>query len=83
MTVLLEPPPGRTPVDFARRLPIEAIARQVKAELPEAELEITGPERLVSEAALDPLRLAALLVLALGVASSLPRLLQRAVPPTG
>jgi len=81
MTLLLEPPPRLTPVAFARVLPLESVAWHVKAELPEAELTITGPERLISEAGLDPLRLATVLVLALGLASSLPRWLQRAVPP--
>jgi len=83
MTLLAEPPPGLSPLAFARALSLESVAWQVKGELPEADVTITGPERLVSEAAFDPLLLAALLVLAMGLASSFQRLSQRAVPAAG
>jgi len=75
LSLLLEPPAELAPAAFAARLRLDAIAAQVRAELPDAELAITGPERLVAEAAFDPLRLPAFLILALVLASAFPRLI--------
>jgi len=79
MTLLLEPPAHTTPVAFAAELPLDVIAQRVKQEMPDAQLIITGPERLVAEAAFDPLRLSAFLLLALALALSFPRLSERKV----
>ncbi|HKO92565.1 MAG TPA: hypothetical protein VJU61_15525, partial [Polyangiaceae bacterium] len=80
LTLLVEPPAQVTPVAFADGMLVESVAWQAKAELPDAEVTVTGPERLVAEAVFDPLRLAGVWVLAIGVAGSFQRLSRRGVP---